>query len=206
MSTTVTLYAYALRIARSTQSGSSLVGLLGCWTHDTLHVFHLGILWVRVRQNGSARGGNGRLRGDVPDVRGRLEDGYFFLLAFLLGLDNGNVFSGIVEGRADLGLLVLVGHSLGGLEFFHQVVDLGTKGLLAVADFAVQEHDVRLLWIEKKLPTIINFVRRKRQKKNRYFGRHTRSFELNPGTQSCNVVARKRPYSHKQAKTKTKKF
>ena len=105
----------------------------------------LHVLRVRVRQNGPARRGDGRFRGDLPDARGRVQDGDFLLLALLLGRDDGDVLPGVVEGRADLGLLVLVGHSLGALELFHQVVDLDSEGLLAVVDLTVEEQDVRLV-------------------------------------------------------------
>jgi len=109
-----------------------------------LHGLHLGILWVGVRQDSSARRRNGGGFRNSTGARGGLQDRYFFLFAFLLGLDDGNVFPGVVEGGTDLGFLVLVRHALGGLEFFHQVVDLDSEGLLAGVDLSVEEHDVRL--------------------------------------------------------------
>jgi len=78
-----------------------------------------------------------------------IQDGHFFLFAFLLGGNHGNVFSGGVKGRTNLGFLVVRAQRVVGFEFRHEVVDLNPKGLLAGLDFAIQKDNVRLCRVKK---------------------------------------------------------
>ena len=97
---------------------------------------------MRIGQDGST--GRRDVEGCGLSVFFGLQNGHFLSFALLLGLYDGNVFSGLVKGVANFGLLGVRAQVIVALQLFHQVVDFNPERLLAQFDFPVQKHNVRL--------------------------------------------------------------